>query len=105
MPSAWVVKTVDVLEQRQFVLPANVPGLRPGQLGPQCFEAGLKGSVVIAISLAAHRDLEAALFQRLLVLMRTILAAAVGVMDAAFRGGRLIAVNGILQAGRRAGAG
>ncbi len=62
MPAPWIVKSVDVLEQRQFALP-------PDQLGLQRFEEGFNNGVVIAISLAAHRDFEAMLFQQLLVIM------------------------------------
>lgn len=57
----------------------------PDQLGLDRLEERLDGGIVITIALAAHRYLEAVLAQNLLVIVRTILAAAVCVVDATFR--------------------
>ena len=69
MPSPWVVKAVDVLEQRHFALPSGVLGLAPDQFGLHSFEEGLDNGVIPTIALTADRDLEAVLFQQLLVVV------------------------------------
>ena len=87
MPPPWIVESVDILEQRQFALPSGVPWLPPDQFSLHSFEEGLDNGVIPTIALTAQRDLEAVFFQRLLVLMRTVLASTVRMMDATF--GRL----------------
>ena len=67
MPTPWIVESVDVLEQCHFALPSGVPGLAPDQFGLHSFEEGLHNGVIPTIALTAHRDLEAVLFQQLLV--------------------------------------
>lgn len=57
--------------------------------------ATFDGGVVIAVALAAHRNLEAILAQELLVIVAAILRAAIGVVNAARR--RLAQVDGHLQ--------
>jgi hypothetical protein len=47
------------------------------------FEERLNCRIIIAIAFATHRYFEAVLAQDLLVVMRTVLAAAIRVMDAA----------------------
>ena len=55
----------------------------PNQFCLDRLEEGLDCGVVIAVALAAHRHLEPMLAQDLLVVVRTVLAAAVAVEDAA----------------------
>ena len=55
------------------------------QFGLDRLEEGLNGGVIVAIALATHRHLEPMLAQDLLIVMRTILAAAIAVEDAAPR--------------------
>ena len=56
----------------------------PDQLGLDGFEERLDGGVIIAISFTTHRRFEVMLAQDLLVIVRAVLAATIGVMDAAF---------------------
>ena len=57
----------------------------PDQLGLDGFEDRLDGGVLIAISFTTHRRFEVMLAQDLLVIVRAVLAATIGVMDAAAR--------------------
>ena len=56
----------------------------PDQLGLDGFEERLDGGVIIAISFTTHRRFEVMLAQDFLVIVRAVLAATIGVMDAAF---------------------
>ena len=56
----------------------------PDQLSLDGFEEHLNRRIVITISFAAHGHLEAMLAQDLLIIMRTVLAAAIRVVDAIF---------------------
>ena len=85
MPTARVIEAVDVLEDGRLSLSAGFPRASPNQLGLDRLEEGLNGGVIVAIALAAHRHLEPMLAQDLLIVMRTILAAAIAVEDAAPR--------------------
>lgn len=67
----------------------------PDQFCFDGFEECLNGSIVVAITLAAHGHLEAMLAQYLLIIVRTILRPAICMMDAAF--GRLPERDGHLQ--------
>ena len=53
-------------------------------LGLDGFEERLDGGVIIAISFTTHRRFEVMLVQDFLVIVRAVLAATIGVMDAAF---------------------
>ena len=83
MASSWIVEAVDVFEDGDLSLPSVVPCVPPDQFSFDGFEEGLDGGVIVTIALAAHRYLEAMLTQDLLIIVRTILAATVGMMDAA----------------------
>ena len=83
MPTARVIEAVDVLEDGRLSLSAGFPIASPDQLGLDGFEEGLDCGVVIAVTLAAHRHFEPTLAQDFLVVMRTVLAAAITVEDAA----------------------
>ena len=67
MATAQIVEAIDILEYRAFRLTARVPTITPDQLGLDGFEERLDHGIVIAIALADHRDLEAVLFQALLI--------------------------------------
>ena len=54
----------------------------PDQLCLDRLEEGLDSGVVIAVALAAHRYPESVLAQKLLIIVRTVLAATVGVVNA-----------------------
>ena len=84
MSAARIVKAVDVFKDRHFSLAPRFPGMPPDQLCLDRFEERFDGSIVVTIAFAAHRHLEAVLAQDLLIIMRTILAAAIRVVDAVF---------------------
>lgn len=83
MPTAWIIEAVDVLKDGGFGLASGLPCAPPDQLGLDRLEEGLDGSVIVAIALAAHRHLEPMLAQDLLIVVRTVLAAAIAVEDRA----------------------
>ena len=87
MPTARVIEAFDVLEDGRLSLSAGFPGAAPDQLGLDGFEEGLDGGVIVAIALAAHRHFEAMLAQDFLIVVRTVLTAAVAVEDAVPRWG------------------
>ena len=84
MSAARIVEAVDVLEDRHLSLPAGFPGIPPDQLGLDGLEESLDGGVIIAIAFSTHRHFEVMLAQYFLIIVRTILAATVGMMDAFF---------------------
>jgi len=59
--SARVTKAIDILEDRTFCLTTCVPFVAPDQLSLDGFEERLNHGIVVTITLAAHRDLEAML--------------------------------------------
>ena len=69
MATARVIEPVDILEDRAFSLTACVPTVAPDQLSLVEFEERLDHRIIITISLAAHRDLEAVLGQARLILI------------------------------------
>jgi len=83
MSAARVVEAVDVFKDRHLDVPAGLPRPTPDQLRLNGLEEGFHCGVIIAISLAAHRYLEPMLAQDFLVVVRTVLAAPVGMVDAA----------------------
>ena len=83
MSAAWVIEAVDVLEYGGFGLATRFPRPAPNQLGLDRLEEGLNGCVVIAVAFSAHRRLEPMLTQDFLIVVRTVLAAAIAVEDAA----------------------
>jgi hypothetical protein len=85
MPTAGVIEAVDVLEDGGFGLTTGLPCGPPDQFGLDRIEEGLNGGVIVAVTLAAHRHLEPMLAQDLLIVMRTIVAAAIAVEDTAPR--------------------
>jgi hypothetical protein len=54
MPSARVIKAVDVLKYSGFSLAAGFPCPTPDQFGLDGFEERLENGIVITISLATH---------------------------------------------------
>ena len=95
MPTAGVIEAVDVLKDGGLGLAVRFPSPAPDQLGLDRPEEGFDGGIVIEITLAAHRYLEAVFALDLLVVVQTILAAPVAVEDAAL--GRRPQGNGHLQ--------
>ena len=83
MASAGIVEAVDVLEDGSLCLPACWPFLPPDRFGLQAFEERLDGGVIVAITLSAHRWLQAVGLQLLLIIVGAILAAAIGMEKAA----------------------
>jgi hypothetical protein len=83
VPSQWIVKPIDILEDLPFYLTACVPTVAPDQLFLDGFEEDLNHRIVIAISLPAHGGLEAMLGQELPVLVGTILRPTTRMMNAA----------------------
>ena len=73
------------VEDRHLCLAPCLPGMPPYQFGFDGFEERLDRRIVVAIALPAHGHLEPMLAQDLLIIMRTILAAAIRVVDAVFR--------------------
>jgi len=95
VPPAWIVEPIDVLEYCSSCLPASFPFLTPDQFGFQrfkeCFDHGFVHcpSVVclqtmrgVTISLAAHRNKKAMLLETFLIVARTVLRPAIGMVDA-----------------------
>jgi len=69
MAATRIVEPIDILEYRALGLTACVPTVAPDQLSLDGFEERFNHGIVIAIALAAHRDLEAVLGQALLILI------------------------------------
>ena len=84
---AWIVKAVDVFKDRDLCLSAGFPCVAPDQFGLDGFEERFDGSVIVTIALTTHGDLKVVLAQDLLIIVRAILAASVGMVDAALRRG------------------
>ncbi len=82
MFSAWVVEAVDILEESNFDPSAGVPVATPDQFGLERFEEAFDGRIVVAVAFPAHRNLEPVLAQQLLVIVGTVLRAAIRVMSA-----------------------
>lgn len=85
MASTGVVEAVDLFEECFSDLVTHLPCVPPDEFRLQGFEEGFNGCVIIAVTLAAHGYFETKLAQPLLVVMGTILATSVGMMDAACR--------------------
>ena len=81
MPPSWIIEPVDILENRALGLASCFPTVTPDQLRLDGFEERLHHGIVITIAFAAHRDLEAVLFQAPLILIGTILRPAVRVVN------------------------
>jgi len=84
MPSSRIVEAVDVLEDGRLYVSARVPRPSPNQLSLDRLEERLDSGVVVAVAFAAHRYLESVLAQEFLIIVRTVLAVAIRVMNTAF---------------------
>ena len=80
MFASGVVEAVDVLKEGFGNVLACRPSVPPDQFGFEGFEECLDSCIVIAIASATHRYFEAQVTQALLIVMRTVLAASVGVV-------------------------
>ena len=92
MSASWIIEAIDVFEDGYLGVATRPPGLPPQQLSLDRLEEGFDRCVVVAIPSSAHRRLEPMLAKDLLVVMRTVLAAAVGMVNATF--GRPAQSNG-----------
>src|ERR1044071_7197121 len=81
MPPDGIIEPVDVAANSPVCLLAGVEDGAPDELGFQGFEERLHHGVVIAISLAGHRDQDAVLLELSLIIDRAILTAAIRMMD------------------------
>ena len=75
---------VDGVKERIVDLLTCCPSVPPDQFGLYGLEEGLNGSIVVAVSSTAHGHFEAYFTQPLLIIMGTILTAAIRVMKAAW---------------------
>ena len=82
MSAAWIIEDVDVFEEGDFDVPAGLPASAPDQFGLEGFEKVLDGGVIIAIAFAAHRRCQPVFTQDFLIVVRTVLAAPVAMMNA-----------------------
>lgn len=95
MFAAGIIEPVDVLEEGIADVLARCPSVPPDQFGFEGFEEGLDGGIIIAVSLTAHRHLEAQIAQPLLIIVGTVLTATVSVVKAAWW--RVAKGHGIVQ--------
>ena len=82
MAAARIIEAIDILEDRAFSLTTCVPTVTPDQLRLDGFEERLDHRIIVTISLAAHRYLEAMLGQTLLIHVGTILRPAIRMVNA-----------------------
>ena len=75
-----IVEAVDVTPDRVLGLGPRLEDGAPDQLGLQGLEEGLDHRIIIAVPFPGHRDPDAVFPQLGLILDRTILTAAIGVM-------------------------
>ena len=79
-----VIKSIDILEYCPLGLASCFPTIAPGQLGLDGFEERLHRRIIIAVCFATHRPPKSVLAWDLVMVVRTILAATVDVMEASF---------------------
>ena len=79
-----VIKSIDILEYCPLGLASCFPTIAPGQLGLDGFEERLHRRIIIAVCFATHRPPKSVLARDLVMVVRTILAATVDVMEASF---------------------
>ena len=84
MSAARIVEAVDVFENGDFDLPAGLPISAPNHFRLDGFEEALNCGVVMTVALAAHGCCQTMFSQDLLIVMGTVLAAAIRVMKTAF---------------------
>ena len=84
MPSAWVVEGVDIVSDLSLGLDPGFVNGAPDQLGFDGSEHDFDRGIVVAVAFARHGYDEAMRLQEFLIIVRAILAAAVGVMDHIF---------------------
>jgi hypothetical protein len=80
-----VVEAIDVLKEGVADFGSGCPTVSPDQFGLEGFEEGFDGCIVVTVSFAAHRYLEAHFLQPFLIVVGTVLTASVGVVKAALR--------------------
>ena len=77
MPSDGVVKSIDVLADLRRSLAACLKRRSPDEFRFDCLEKRFHHGVIIAVPLAGHGSNSADVFERISILIRTILAAAI----------------------------
>ena len=93
-----IVEPVDVAGDGLVGFPAGVEDRPPDKLGFEGLEERFDHRVVVAVSLAGHRDQDAMLAELGLIIDRTVLAATIRVMDQP--GGRTAHGKGFAQGGK-----
>lgn len=83
MFASRVVEAVNVFEEGDLDLATGLPVAAPDEFGLQRLEEAFDGGIVVAVALAAHRNLEPMPAQHLLIVVSTVLRPAIGVMNAA----------------------
>ena len=81
MPPARIVEAVDVSAKSQFGGGAGLERRSPDQFVLDRLEHRFHHGVIVAIALVAHRRDDAVRFQQPLIIVRTILAAAIRVLN------------------------
>ena len=81
MASDWIVEAVNVTANRFFGLPPCLEACAPDQLRFDCLEDGLNDGIIIAIAFATHGRDHAGPFNEPAIVVGTILAAPVGMMN------------------------
>ena len=84
MSAARIVKAVDVFEKGNFGLSSRLPISAPDHFRLEGFEEAFDGCVVITVALPAQGCCQAVFSQDFLIVMRTVLAAAIRVLNTAF---------------------
>jgi len=79
--AAGIVEAIDVTSQRDDGLRSRLERGAPDQLVLQRLEERLDHRIVKAVALARHRDHDAMSSYLRLILVRTVLTAAVGMME------------------------
>ena len=85
MASPWIVEAIDVMAKCFFGCLSSLVHGAPDELRFDCLEHGFDHRIIITIALAAHGRDHVLSFQEPLIIIRTILATAVRVVDQASR--------------------
>ena len=81
MSAAWIIEAIDVFKDGDLDSAPGLPGMSPDQFSFDGFEEGFHRGIIITITFATHRHFEAMQTQDFLIIVRTILAASVRMVD------------------------
>ena len=84
MSAARTIKAVDAFENGNFDLSSRLPISAPDHFRLEGFEDAFDGCGVITVALPARGCCQAVFSQDFLIVMRTVLAAAISVVNTAF---------------------